>query len=171
MTRGNGAQHAIVVECDGCGLNLEDLCTGFDNLDSPAISVSTRLSMVVLGILWVVLLITSSAITDQLWFLIAVGGIGMLQNMFVAGWSRTPESLGLPLSFITVIGSPKVSATLIQAEKNCPKVGRALVSTFFPGGLFPSEEKELQAVEQQAKVRKSRTIEAKETVVPSASRT
>lgn len=169
MTRGNGAQHAIVIECNGCGLNLEDLCTGFDNLDSPAISVSTRLSMVALGILWVVLLITSSALTDQLWFLIAVGGIGMLQNMFVAGWSRTPEALGLPLSFTTVIGSPKVSMALIEAEKNCPKVGRALVGTFFPGGLFPSEEKELQAVEQLAKEKKSRDIEVKETLISSAS--
>jgi hypothetical protein len=161
ITRGNGAQHAIVIECNGCGLNLEDLCTGFDNLDSPAISVSTRLSMVVLGILWVVLLITSSALTDQLWFLIAVGGIGMLQNMFVAGWSRTPEALGLPLSFITVIGSPKVSAALVEAEKKFPKVGRALVGTFFPGGLFPSEQKELQAVEQLAKEKESRDIEVK----------
>jgi len=162
MTRGNGAQHAIVIECDGCGLNLEDLCTGFDNLDSPAISVATRLSMVGLGILWVVLLITSSALTDQLWFLIAVGGIGMLQNMFVAGWSRRPEALGLPLVFMEVIGSPKVSATIIEAERYLPTVGRALVGTFFPGGLFPSEEKALHALEEEAKERKRKEKEIKE---------
>jgi hypothetical protein len=162
LTRGNGAQHAIVIECDGCGLNLEDLCTGFDNLDSPAISVSTRLFMVVLGILWVVLLITSSALTDQLWYLIAVGGIGMLQNMFVAGWSRVPEALGLPLVFKAVIGSPKVSAALIDAERQLPKVGRALVGTFFPGGLFPSEEKELSTLEEERKAKKSQRKEEKE---------
>jgi hypothetical protein len=161
MTRGNGAQHAIVIEGDGCGLNLEDLCTGFDNLDSPAISISTRLAMIGLGMLWVLLLITSSALTDESWFLIAVGGIGMLQNMFVAGWSRKPEALGLPLKYITVIGSPKVSATLIEAERAFPKVGRALVGTFFPGGLFPSEEKELSAVEAEAKEEKRKMKEAK----------
>lgn len=161
ITRGNGAQHAIVIECDGCGLNLEDLCTGFDNLDTPAISKATRLSMVGLGILWVLLLITSSALTDQSWFLIAVGGIGMLQNMFVAGWSRRPEALGMPLKFTTVIGSPKVSAALIEAERTIPTVGRALVGTFFPGGLFPSEEKELNAIEQEAKERKRRLKEEK----------
>lgn len=155
MTRGNGAQHAIVVKCDGCGLNLEDLCTGFDNLDSPAISLTCRLFMVALGVLWVVLLITSSALTDQSWFLIAVGGIGMLQNIFVAGWSRKPEALGLPLKFQTVIGSAKVSAALIEAERTVPKVGRALVGTFFPGGLFPSEEKELLAVENETKKAKN----------------
>lgn len=161
LTRGNGAQHAIVVECDGCGLNLEDLCTGFDNLDSPSISLATRLGMVGLGVMWVILLITSSALTDQSWFLIAVGGIGMLQNMFVAGWSRKPEALGLPLKFTTVIGSPKVSAALIEVERAFPKVGRALVGTFFPGGLFPSEEKELIAIEEEARERKRKMKEAK----------
>jgi hypothetical protein len=161
MTRGNGAQHAIVVECDGCGLNLEDLCTGFDNLDSPSISKTTRLGMIVLGVLWVILLITSSALTDQSWFLIAVGGIGMLQNMFVAGWSRNPEALGLPLKFTTVIGSPKVITALIEAEKAFPTVGRALVGTFFPGGLFPREEKELGAIEAEAKEKKRKIKEAK----------
>lgn len=164
LTRGNGAQHAIVLECDGCGLNLEDLCTGFDNLDSPAISKTTRLSMVGLGVLWVLLLITSSALTDQSWFLIAVGGVGMLQNMFVAGWSRRPEALGMPLKFTTVIGSPKVSATLMEAERAFPTVGRALVDTFFPGGLFPREEKEMEAIEQEAKERKRRLKEEKNAV-------
>jgi hypothetical protein len=161
MTRGNGAQHAIVVECDGCGLNLEDLATGFDNLDSPAISKTTRLGMIVLGTLWVILLITGSALTDQSWFLIAVGGIGMLQNMFVAGWSRKPEALGLPLKFTTVIGNPKVITAVLEAERALPKVGRALVGTFFPGGLFPSEEKELAAVEADAKEKKRKLKEEK----------
>jgi len=161
MTRGNGAQHAIVIEGDGCGLNLEDLCTGFDNLDSPSISVTTRLCMVGLGVLWVVLLITSSALADQSWFLIAVGGIGMLQNMFVAGWSRKPEALGLPLKFTTVIGSPKVMTALIESERAFPTVGRALVGTFFPGGLFPREEKELAAIEAEAKEKKQKLKEAK----------
>jgi hypothetical protein len=154
MTRGNGAQHAIVIECDGVGLNLEDLCTGFDNLDSPAISLTCRLVMITLGVLWVALLITSGALTDQSWFLIAVGGIGMLQNIFVAGWSRKPEALGLPLKYKTVVGSPKVITAIIEAEKTVPKVGRALVGTFFPGGLFPSEETELSAIEAEAKERK-----------------
>ena len=53
LTRGNGAQHAIIIQCDGFGLNLEDLCTGFDNLDSPAIPKFTRFAMIALGVLWV----------------------------------------------------------------------------------------------------------------------
>ena len=85
----------------------------------------------------------------------------MLQNMFVAGWSRHPEALGLPLTFTTVIGAPKVSAALVQAEKLVPTVGRALVGTFFPGGLFPSEEEELSAVESDAKEKKRKEKESK----------
>ena len=154
LTRGNGAQHAIVIRCDGCGLNLEDLSAGFDNLDPPSISLTTRLLMVVFGVMWVVLLITSAALTDQSWFLIAVGGIGMLQNMFVAGWSRNPSAFGLPLKYDDVTGQPKVFKTLIDAEKYCPKAGRALVGTFFPGGLRDNEEKEFQTIEAEAKERK-----------------
>ncbi|KAI9658289.1 MAG: hypothetical protein M1821_002422 [Bathelium mastoideum] len=162
LTRGNGAQHAMVIKCDGCGLNLEDLCTGFDNLDSPSISLTTRLLMVGFGVMWVVLLITSSALTDQSWFLIAVGGIGMLQNMFVAGWSRKPEALGLPLKFETVMGHPKVFKTVTDVERTYPKVGRALVGTFFPGGLRDNEEKELKTIEEEAQERKQHEKKVKE---------
>ncbi|KAI0140456.1 hypothetical protein GGR57DRAFT_425807 [Xylariaceae sp. FL1272] len=154
LTRGNGAQHAIVIEADGFGLNLEDLCTGFDNLDEPAIPPHTRFATVILGVLWVALLITSTALGDQSWFLIGVGGIGMLQNIFVAAWSRRPEALGMPLEFQGVVGSPKVFGAIIDAEKAHPKSGRALVGTFFPGGLFPKEEHELAALEAKAKAEK-----------------
>ena len=155
MTRGNGAQHAIVINCHGYGLNLEDLCTGFDNLDSPAISVATRLVMVVLGVLWILLLITSSALTADAWYLIAVGGIGMLQNIFVAGWSRTPDALGLPLAFQDVVGYPKVFDAIVNAEKHQHKIGRALVGIFFPAGLRDNEEAKLGAVEADWKRRKT----------------
>ncbi|KAJ8105435.1 hypothetical protein ONZ43_g7428 [Nemania bipapillata] len=148
-TRGNGAQHALVIEADGFGLNLEDLCTGFDNLDEPSIPVSTRFAVVILGVLWVVLLITSSAITNQSWYLIAVGLIGMLQNIFVAAWSRKPEAFGLPLKFENVIGSPKVFTAITECEKAYPTVGRALVGTFFPSGIYPKEEEALAKIEAE----------------------
>ncbi|KAJ8125248.1 hypothetical protein O1611_g8391 [Lasiodiplodia mahajangana] len=154
-TRGNGAQHAIVIEGDGFGLNLEDLCTGFDNLDEPAIPVSTRFAMIILGVLWVALLITSSALTDQSWYLIAVGLIGMLQNIFVAAWSRTPDAFGLPLKFQGVIGSPKVFTAILESERAYPKVGRALAGPFFPGGIYPKEEEQLAAIEAEAKEKKN----------------
>ncbi|KAL9083218.1 MAG: hypothetical protein Q9165_008624 [Trypethelium subeluteriae] len=150
MTRGNGAQHALIIECNGVGLNLEDLCTGFDNLDSPAISIATRFAMVGLAVLWVCLLITSSALTDHAWFLIAVGSIGMLQNIFVAGWSRKPEDLGLPLKFDGVIGHRKVIETLYKVEERLPKAGQRLAGEFFPAGLRKDEEEKLKGIGEEA---------------------
>jgi hypothetical protein len=116
--------------------------------------VSTRFAIVILGILWVALLITSAALKSQSWFLIAIGFIGMLQNIFVSAWSRRPEALGLPLKFQSVVGSSKVFTAIIESEKAYPKAGRALVGTFFPGGIYPKEEAELATIEAEAKEKK-----------------
>ncbi|KFY34407.1 hypothetical protein V494_06802 [Pseudogymnoascus sp. VKM F-4513 (FW-928)] len=142
LTRGNGAQHAIAIISHGRGLDLEDLATGFDNLDAPSITLSAQLLTISLGILWIVLLITSSAITDSAWYLIAVGGVGILQNMFVAGWKRQPEALGVPLDFIDVVGDVKVMNTLLEVERKYEKLGQSMLGTFFPGDLRDNEKKQ-----------------------------
>ncbi len=146
LTRGNGAQHAIVIDSKGRGLDLEDLATGFANVDAPHITMSSRLIYAVLGVLWVLLLITSSALTDDSWFLIAVGGIGILQNMFVAGWNRKPEALGVPLDYIGVIGSPKVIDVLYEVERRYEKVGLNMTGTFFPSGIRDNEQAKFDAI-------------------------
>lgn len=154
LTRGNGAQHAIAILGNGHGLHLEDLATGFANLDPPSISVFARLAVLALGVLWIGLLITSSAIAEQAWFLIAVGGIGMLQNIFVAGWRRRPEALGLPLKFVGVVGDTKVMRTLMEVERQHEKLGTSLLPTFFPGTMRPAEEKDWADIAQEHKRRK-----------------
>jgi hypothetical protein len=142
LTRGNGAQHAIAIISNGRGLDLEDLATGFDNLDAPSITLFAQMATISLGILWVVLLITSSAITESAWYLIAVGGVGILQNMFVAGWRRKPEALGVPINFIDVVGDVKVMSTLLQVERRYEKLGQSMIGTFFPGDLRENEKKQ-----------------------------
>lgn len=153
LTRGNGAQHAIVILGNGHGLDLEDLATGFANLDPPSITIFARLAVLALGILWVALLITSSAISDQAWFLIAVGGIGMLQNVFVAAWRRRPEAFGLPLVYKGVIGNEKVMKTLMDVERRHKKLGKSMVPTFFPGDMFPNEIKEWEDIAEEWKIK------------------
>jgi hypothetical protein len=106
LTRGNGAQHAIAIISHGRGLDLEDLATGFANLNAPSITVFARLATIFLRILRIVLLITSSLITKSAWFLLAAGGLGMLQDMFVARRKRSPEALGVPLNFLGVGARP-----------------------------------------------------------------
>jgi hypothetical protein len=154
LTRGNGAQHAIAIISNGRGLDLEDLATGFANLDAPSITIFAQLATVFLGILWVVLLIMSSAITDSAWYLIAVGGIGILQNMFVAGWRRWPEALGVPLDFIDVVGDVKVMNTIMEVEKRYEKLGQSMLGTFFPGDLRENEKKQWDAIAEEWKEKK-----------------
>lgn len=154
LTRGNGAQHAIAIISNGRGLDLEDLATGFENLDAPSITLFAQVATMILGFLWVVLLITSSAITQSAWYLIAVGGIGILQNMFVAGWQRRPEALGVPIDYIGVVGHVKVMNTLMQVEEKYENLGRSMLGTFFPGDLRENEKKQWDAIAEEWRKKK-----------------
>ena len=163
LTRGNGAQYAIAILSNGqSGLNLEDLATGFANLDPPSITLFSRFAMLTLGVLWVALLITSSAITRSAWYLIAVGGLGMLQNIYVAGWQRKPEALGLPLEYKGVVGYPKVIDTLYDVERKYEKLGKSMVPTFFPGDLWPKEVKQFEDIAEEWKQKKEAEKKAAE---------
>ncbi|KAL7941061.1 hypothetical protein V8C42DRAFT_200785 [Trichoderma barbatum] len=149
LTKGNGSQHAIVVIGGGKGLDLEDLATG--SLD-PARSRSTvsRVLILSLGVLWVLLLIAAAGIKSNTWFLLAVGGLGMLENLFVAGKRRVPESFGIPLEFKQVIAEPKVMKALWALEESHPRVGRSMLDTFFPGKLRPEETERWERYEREA---------------------
>ncbi|KAL7914498.1 hypothetical protein GGI35DRAFT_488663 [Trichoderma velutinum] len=138
LTKGNGSQHAIVVIGGGKGLDLEDLAAGSLDL-ATSFSTVTRVFILGLGVLWVLLLVAAAGIKSNTWFLLAVGGLGMLENLFVAGKGRTPESFGIPLTFERVIGEPKVMEALCALEESYPRVGRSMLDTFFPGKLRPAE--------------------------------
>lgn len=140
LTRGNGAQHAIVIIGNGYGLNLEDLASGQSNRE-VATNLLTRLALLCLFVLWILLLITAAGIKNNTWFLLAVGGIGTVQNVFVAGRHRRPESFGLPLDFVQVFGCAKVMDTLLEVERFYENVGLALLHEFFPGPLTESDER------------------------------
>ncbi|KAK9427262.1 hypothetical protein V1505DRAFT_53790 [Lipomyces doorenjongii] len=149
LTKGNGSQHAIVIVGDKNGLDLEDLATGPVTVDVSA-SSSTRVFVTVLAALWILLLITAAGLHQNTWFLLAVGAIGMVQNIFVAGASRSPKDFGVPLRFETVIGSPKVMQTLFDVEAAYPRVGRSMLQTFFPGSLRSEEKAQWERYEQIA---------------------
>ncbi|KAH6666290.1 hypothetical protein B0J14DRAFT_604564 [Halenospora varia] len=139
LTRGNGAQHAIVILGNGRGLNLEDLAVA-GQMKYTSTNILTRLCLVVLSILWVSLLITAAGVRRNTWFLLAVGCTGMLQNMFVAGWRRNPSTLGVHLDFQGVIGKMTAMDALLTVEDKYMNVGRSLLPIFFPGKLLPEEE-------------------------------
>ncbi|KAM0282916.1 hypothetical protein ACHAQH_002726 [Verticillium albo-atrum] len=151
LTRGNGAQHAIIILGNGHGMNLADLAAGQNNLDTSA-NHWTRGSILVLAVLWILLLITAAGIKDDTWFLLAIGGLGILQNVFVAGWSRRPEHFGVPLDFVEAIGKTKVMRTLFEVEEKYSGLGRIMRDEFFPGSLLPEESLRWQELEKKVEV-------------------
>ena len=139
LTRGNGAQHAIVILGNGHGFNLEDLASGQTNT-VVVTNTLTRIALLTLAAFWILLLITASGQQTNTWFLLAVGGIGILQNIYVAGAHRKPENFGVPLEFVTVFGYTSVMETLLNVEEQYKDVGRSLLGEFFPGDLEENEK-------------------------------
>ncbi|KAI0376825.1 hypothetical protein F5Y04DRAFT_285502 [Hypomontagnella monticulosa] len=149
LTRGNGSQYAVVIQGAGVGFDLEDLAAADAGTFMP---LRTRFGIIGLATLWIFLLIAASGISENTWFLLAVGGLGILQNSYVAGTSRSPEAFGMPLEFVEVIAEPKVMDTLFALEDRYPRLGWNLLPTFFTGDLNDAETAKWK--EYQDKVKK-----------------
>jgi hypothetical protein len=152
LTRGNGSQHAIIILGSQGFLNLEDLAGGQTNVDVST-SNTTRVAIAGLALLWIFLLITAAGLKKNTWFLLAVGGTGILENVFIASWRRKPAALGIPIDFVEVFGDMKVMETLYAVEENYPYLGRAMRDTFFLGKLRPREVDKWSEYERTARDR------------------
>ena len=133
LTAGNGAQHAIVVLGCGKGLDMEDLAawTG-----SNIASESTKFVNGALLAGWIVLLRTVSGMQDNTWVLLAIGGVGMLHTIVVAGVARHPEAFGIHLKFRDVFMHAKTMRALALTESKYPLAGQSMLLIFFPGGVL-----------------------------------
>lgn len=143
LTRGNGAQHALVIFGRPGSLNLEDLAS---STEPKQATTSTKLMMAGLLALWVVLLVTVSGLEIHTWFVMAVGGLGMLYSVVVAFAPRCPENFGIRLQMRRLSGLPevivenKVMMGLFKAEMAYPGLGRSMLATFFPAELSAGEQ-------------------------------
>ncbi|KAL1885310.1 hypothetical protein Plec18167_001967 [Paecilomyces lecythidis] len=146
LTRGNGAQHAVVVLGNKRGFNLEDLAAGRSNIEVKP-GQTTRIALLILSALWIVLLITAAGLKANTWFLLAVGGLGIVQNVFMVGLPRKPENSGIPLEYVDVYGEAKVMQTLLAVERDYPRLGRSMREEFFPGELRPEEIQQWEELE------------------------
>ena len=108
----------------------------------------TSIALLSLAALWILLLITAAGQKTNTWFLLAVGGIGILQNIYVAGAQRNPENFGVPLEYVTVFGDASVMETLLQVEEQYQDVGRSLLGEFFPGDLREKEKIRWEALKK-----------------------
>ena len=109
--------------------------------------MTSRFVILGLASLWILLLVTAAGLSRNTWFLHAVGGIGILQNVFVAGTQRTPENFGVPLEYMTVLGTYKVMETLLQVETQYKDLGRSMREILFPGKLRDGEEAKRDALD------------------------
>ncbi|KAK5217906.1 hypothetical protein LTR72_009077 [Exophiala xenobiotica] len=157
LTRGNGHQHVFVIENappskggikeggpkrPGTSLNMEDLA-----IRSPRATRLSRSTLVVLAVAWVFFLITAGGIEQDTWYLMGVGGLGMVHNVYVANAVRQPAAHGVPVveenlgscTRIKAESKEKAMAVLMKAEKYRPGVGLAVLTTFFPGRLDKQE--------------------------------
>jgi hypothetical protein len=160
LTRGNGYHHVMVFisEKGSPGWDMEALAGGAGRSRSE-----TRWICGVLALWWVLLLITVSGLKEHTWFLVGVGGIGMLQNIYLAGAPRKPEALNVrfqgkgpriighrlkkapdvPLSELVPPGEKfqpltqvgGVMGALMALEEELPGAGASLLPVFFPGSL------------------------------------
>ncbi|KAF2194457.1 hypothetical protein K469DRAFT_725800 [Zopfia rhizophila CBS 207.26] len=79
ITRGNGHRYVFVVFADnsGSGLFLDDLAGVVTHANTRI-----RLASVVFATLWIIFLIVAGGLKNHTWFLLAVGGPGVVQNIF-----------------------------------------------------------------------------------------
>lgn len=161
LTRGNGAQHAIVIMGAGRSLDLEDLATSSEGLPARR---ATPIIYSVLTVLWCVLLITVCGIRTDTWFLVAIGAIGMAHTIVIAGAPRQPGLFGIHLDYRAVFAEPKVMRTLQAVETAYPGCGRSMIKTFFPGDLHEEEQLWWQAAREHERA-------MKHSVAPSLART
>ncbi|KAK0442184.1 hypothetical protein EV421DRAFT_598193 [Armillaria borealis] len=145
ITGGNGTRYVMVILGNGVGLDLEDLAAAESprmrrrGKDDNSEFFFTQVVCLLFGILWIVFLITVTALKEDTWYLLGVGGLGMVQNVLVAGTERHIGTSGIHLKKIEEYQQEKVMDTLMDLEKDYPKVGKSLVTEFFPSGLHEAE--------------------------------
>ncbi|USP81486.1 uncharacterized protein yc1106_08760 [Curvularia clavata] len=93
----------------------------------------TRMVCFIQAIFWVALLITVAGLRSHTWYLVGVGGLGMLQNAIVAAVARPPDRRGLPLILVDSIVARKVMDGLMDLECTVNGAGQVLIDEFFSG--------------------------------------
>ncbi|KAL9113111.1 MAG: hypothetical protein Q9227_002723 [Pyrenula ochraceoflavens] len=93
LTRGNGHAHIMVFIGAPGSWDMERLATR-----NTAPQAETRWFSLALAVLWTCLLISVSGLRNHAWFLVGIGGVGMLQNVFAAGVPREPGASNFHLT-------------------------------------------------------------------------
>lgn len=93
LTRGNGHRHAMILIGKGTAWDLEAMATA-----SSESLVETPWLLGGLTVLWSCLLVAVSGLKQNTWFLVLIGGIGMVQNIYASAARRPPGALNMRLT-------------------------------------------------------------------------
>lgn len=151
LTEGNGSGTAIVfIKDSDIGVDLERLTRVEFTEGSQILRIAAASVQLVF---WVALLITVSGLKTHTWFMVAVGALGMMQNLVLAGAPRTPEALGIPVQLEQIVWQDRVMDTLLELEAKVPYAGKALLPIYFPAGRLQEHEIEKwEALEREHEV-------------------
>ncbi|KAK0236546.1 hypothetical protein EDD85DRAFT_770665 [Armillaria nabsnona] len=145
VTGGNGTRYVMVILGRGVGLDLEDLAAAEPprmrrrGKDDNSAFLFTQVACLTLATLWIVFLITVTALKQDTWYLLGVGCLGMVQNVLVAGTERLISTSGIHLEKVEEYQQEEVMYALMDLEEDYPKVGKSLVGELFPSGLLEAE--------------------------------
>jgi hypothetical protein len=119
-----------------------------------------------------------AGIQQDTWFLLAIGALGMIHNILVAGWVRTPKAHGIPLnpSFEDIarqdVTHKRIMEALKAVEDAEPGIDLVLVYVFFPDSrsLRPEERKDWDDKQSTLKERRGALKRAQAGPTPTAQR-
>lgn len=93
LTRGNGHRHAMILVGKGTAWDLEALATA-----TSESLVETPWLLGCLAVLWCRLLVTVLWLEQNQWFLVLIGGIGTVQNVYASAARRPSGALNMRLT-------------------------------------------------------------------------
>ena len=93
LTRGNGHRVAMILIGKGTALDLEAMATA----KSESLA-GTPWLLGGLAVLWSCLLVTVSGLKQNTWFLVLIGGMGIVQNIYASAASRPSGALNMRLT-------------------------------------------------------------------------
>lgn len=90
LTRGNGHQYVMVIIGGKDAWDLEAMASARQNVRRE-----TRWISLTLTLFWTLLLITVSGLGEHTWYLVGVGGLGMLQNIYMSATKMSKEAVNV----------------------------------------------------------------------------
>jgi hypothetical protein len=120
LTRGNGHQYVMVLLAHKGAWDVEAMSSARLN-----VRPETSWVLLVLAVLWSVLLITVSGLQNHTWYLVGVGGLGMLQNVYVSASSTSCKAANLELQQYparpTITGYQRSKNAKTEMKRSDPK--------------------------------------------------